>query len=223
MQTKRIGIFGGTFNPIHLGHLRSAEEVREAQQLAQVWFTPSGSPPHKAWHGVAPGLHRAQMIRLAITGNRAFRLCTVELERHGHSYSIDTVRELCARHPEAELAFILGLDAFREIATWKDYAGLFSLCDLIVTSRPGGALPRRPRELLPVAARESFWYQPDSATLTHHSGHRIVFQQLTDLDVSATTIRERIRSGSSVRYLLPPTVERYIRQHHLYGERGVAR
>lgn len=223
MHSRRIGIFGGTFNPIHLGHLRSAEEVREAQQLDQVWFTPSGSPPHKSWHGVAPGLHRAEMVRLAIAGNRAFRLCTVELERRGHSYSVDTVRELRECNPGIELAFILGLDAFREITTWKDYAELFSLCDWIVTSRPGGLLPRRLRELLPVAARKSFWYQRGSATLTHHSGHRIVFQQLTDLDVSATTIRERVRSGSSVRYLLPATVERYIRQHHLYGERGLAR
>lgn len=221
MHRKRIGIFGGTFNPIHFGHLRSAEEVREAQQLAQVWFTPSGSPPHKAWHGVAPGLHRAAMVRLAIAGNRAFRVCTVELERRGHSYSIDTVRELSECNPGADFAFILGLDAFREIATWKDYDGLFSLCDLIVTSRPGGALPLRLRELLPVAARKSFWYQRASATLTHHSGHQIVFQQLTDLDVSATTIRQRLGAGSSVRYLLPPTVERYIRQHHLYAERGV--
>lgn len=223
MTTKRIGIFGGTFNPIHVGHLRSAEEVGEAQALDRILFVPSGSPPHKAWHGVASATHRVEMVRRAIAGNRRFRLSTVETERRGHSYAVDTVRALAAAAPSTRFAFILGLDAFREISTWKSYATLFELCDLIVTSRPTGQPETRLLELLPVAARGDFWYQPDSTTLSHRSGHQISFQQLTDLDVSATRIRERVAAGLSVRYLLPRSVEQYIRRHSLYSKKGLAR
>jgi len=220
LARQRVGIFGGTFNPIHIGHLRSAEEVREAQSFDRILFVPSGSPPHKARQGIAPATHRVEMVRRAIAGHRRFRVCTVEIDRGGRSYSVDTLRELRAATPTARFAFIIGLDAFREIATWKEYTALFALCDLIVTSRPAVSAPPALRSLVPVAARKDFWYQPGSTTLTHCSGHQIIFQQLTDIDVSASTIRDRLAAGHSIRYLVPRSVEQYITKHHLYAPRS---
>ncbi len=223
MRLQRIGIFGGTFNPIHIGHLRSAEEVREAQHLDRVLFVPSGSPPHKAWHGIAPAAARVEMVRRAIAGNRHFRLSTTEVDRGGRSYSVDTLRSLSAAAPRARFAFILGLDAFREIATWKDYRALFELCDLVVTSRPAPSAPTALLAVLPVAVRRDFWYLPDSTTLRHRTGHHIFFQQLTDIDVSSSAVRERTAAGLSIRYLVPRAVEQYIHKHSLYSQRGAVR
>lgn len=163
------------------------------------------------------------MVRGAIAGNRHFRLSTVEVDRRGRSYSVDTVRTLSAAAPRARFAFILGLDAFREISTWKDYRSLFELCDLIVTSRPTPTAPTPLLAALPVAARRDFWYLPDSTTLRHRTGHHIFFQQLTDIDVSSSAIRARTAAGLSIRYLVPRSVEQYIHRHSLYSQRGVVR
>ena len=164
----RVGIFGGTFNPIHIAHLRSAEEVREAQQLDYVLFVPSATPPHKHRDGLAAAEYRLAMVKLAIAGNRRFRASTVEIDRGGRSYSVDTLRLLRAQMPEAKFCFILGMDAFREIATWKDYRSLFALCDLVVTSRP--PYPARPlRTALPVAVRAEFCYSARSKALEHRT------------------------------------------------------
>ena len=214
----RIGLFGGTFNPIHIGHLRSAEEVREAQGLDRVLFIPSASPPHKRGDGVVPAAHRLAMVRLAIAGNPRFRVSTIEIERGGPSFSVDTLRALRARRPRARFAFILGLDAFREIATWKSYRSLFALCDLIVTSRPPARAPAL-RAAIPVAVRQEFCYHRASRTLEHRTGNQIVFQRLSDLDISASALRARLHDGSSIRYLVPTSVERYIARHGLYVAR----
>jgi nicotinate (nicotinamide) nucleotide adenylyltransferase len=132
----RIGIFGGTFNPIHLAHLRSAEEVRAALRLDHVLFIPSAAPPHKRSDGLTSPAHRLAMVRLAIRGNPHFRVSTIEIERRGRSYSVDTLRALRRRIPGARFFFIMGMDAFREIATWKEYRSLFALSNIVVTSRP---------------------------------------------------------------------------------------
>lgn len=215
-MSARIGVFGGTFNPIHIGHLRSAEEVCEAQQLDRVLFIPSASPPHKRADGLAAAAHRLAMVRLAIAGNPRFRVSTIELERGGPSFSVDTLQALRARLPRARFAFILGIDAFREIATWKSYRSLFGLCDMIVTSRP----PLRAaavRAAIPVAVRPEFCYRGASRTLEHRTGNHIVFQRLSDLDISASALRARLHDGLSIRYLVPTAVERYIARHHLYA------
>jgi len=215
----RIGIFGGTFNPIHLAHLRSAEEVCEALGLRQVLFIPSAMPPHKGSSGLAPAAHRVAMVRAAIARNPRFRLSTMEIERHGRSYSIDTVRALRARLPAAALYFIVGLDAFRDIATWKDYAALFELTNIVVTSRPPHAAGSW-RTALPVAVRQQFCYRRRLRALEHRTGHLVVFQPITALDISASVIRQHLQHRRSIRYLVPPVVERYIVRHRLY-ERGV--
>ncbi len=215
----RIGILGGTFNPIHLAHLRSAEEVREAQRLDRILFIPRARPPHKGRHGMASAAHRLAMVRSAIAGNPHFRVSTIEIERGGQSYSVETLRLLRARMPRDEFHFIMGIDAFREIATWKEYESIFALCHVVVTSRPSfkeGPL----RTALPVAARTQFCYRRDSKELEHSTGNRVIFQRISDLDISASSIRQRIQRSLSIRYLVPTSVERYIVRHWLYAERS---
>jgi nicotinate-nucleotide adenylyltransferase len=218
----RIGILGGTFNPIHLAHLRCAEEVREAQRLDRVLFIPSATPPHKPADGLASSTHRLAMVRLGVAGNPYFRVSTIEIQRGGRSYSVDTLRALRARMPSAHFSFILGLDAFREIDTWKEFRSLFTLCDLIVISRPPYHEPPR-RAALPVAVRSEFCYRPHIGALEHQKGNRIIFQPVSALDLSASSIRQRVCRGTSIRYLVPDPVERYIRRHRLYARRVASR
>ena len=212
---KRIGLFGGTFDPIHLGHLRSAEEVREAFRLERIFFIPTSIQPLK--HSSASAAEdRLKMVRRAIAGNPAFAVSAVELKRPGKSFTIDTLRYFAASRPKAELFFIIGMDAFRDIERWKDFKALFALSNFIVTSRPGSHA-RMTRDAIPVAARKVFWYDRARGSFRHESGARIYFLKLTDIAISASEIREKVKRGKSIRYLVPAKVERYI------GERGLYR
>jgi nicotinate-nucleotide adenylyltransferase len=214
---RRVGILGGSFDPIHVGHLRSAEEVREALALERVYFIPVHQPPHKPQRRLADGRDRLAMVELAVADNPAFRASAVEIERSGTSFSVDTLRSFAEVEPGAALFFIVGMDAFREMQTWKDAPRIFELANVVVTSRP----PRKARpsiEHLPVAAREAFCYHPPTLSYRHRIGTSLRFLAITCIDVSATTLRERIRSGRSVRYLGPPAVERYLIEHRLYRQ-----
>jgi nicotinate-nucleotide adenylyltransferase len=215
----RVGILGGSFNPVHIGHLRVAEEVREGLTLDRILFVPASLPPHKVGRNLAAPEHRLAMVRLAVRGNRYFTASDLELARPGRSYSVDTLRSLQQAHPSWELFFILGVDAFAEIDTWKEYETLFHLADFVVVSRPGFPAENL-LAILPVAAREHFWYAADRSTLHHRSGHRVRLRTVTALDISATAIRERVARGESIRYLVPDAVERYIRTHNLYARRS---
>lgn len=215
VKIRRLGIFGGTFDPIHLAHLRCAEEAREALSLDRVLFVPSATPPHKSGT-VASGRDRLAMVRRAVAGHPMFRASSIEIHRSGPSYSIDTLRALRRRFPEpTKFVFLLGIDAFREIGTWKQFADLFPLADFAVLSRPPHRQPA-PRNLLPVAARRQFCYSHRRRMLVHESGNRIVFLDVTSLDISASDIRQRVRRGKSIRYLVPNSVERYLDEHRLY-------
>ncbi len=135
---QRLGLFGGTFNPIHYGHLRSAEEVCEALGLTRLWFIPAGTPPHKADQGITPFAVRLEMTRLAVGDHPVMSVSDLEGRRPGRSYSIETLRQIRQEiGPSWELYFILGLDAVLEIATWKDYQDLFTLSHFVVLDRPG--------------------------------------------------------------------------------------
>jgi nicotinate-nucleotide adenylyltransferase len=213
----RIGIFGGTFNPIHLAHLRSAEEVCEAQRLDRILFIPSATPPHKRRDGLASAAHRFAMVKRAIAGNPRFRASRVEIDRGGRSYTVDTLRVLRISMPSARFTLIVGMDAFREIGTWKRYGDIFAHCDIVVTSRPGFAV-RSLRAALPVAVRNEFWYRANR-TLEHSTGNQIILQRISDLDISASSIRHGLSRQSSIRYLVPASVERYIAEHRLYARR----
>lgn len=209
----RVGIFGGTFNPIHLGHVRSAGEIRHNCNLDHIYFVPSARPPHKDAGEMAGGRHRLRMVELAVADEPAFSASAVELERAGPSYSVDTIRHFRAALPSASLSFILGLDAFLAIQTWKDYRTLPSLCHLIVTSRPGTPRPRCP---LPVDFRSVFCYDPALRMYTHPSHSTLVLREIRGLNISASAIRRNIQSGASVRSLVHPAVAAYIADHGLY-------
>jgi nicotinate-nucleotide adenylyltransferase len=211
-----IGILGGTFNPVHVAHLRVAEEVREAERLDEMWLVPSAVPPHKGTADVAPAAHRLRMVELAVADVPGFRASSMEIERAGASYSIDTLRAVRAQVGDAvRVVFVIGYDAFRDFGTWKEHASIFGLCDVVVVTRPPWpetlAIPD-----LPVAAREAFWYDPASESFRHSSGHVLTLQRITALDVSAAAIRARLAAGRSVRFLIPRPVEAYIAEHGLY-------
>jgi nicotinate-nucleotide adenylyltransferase len=196
-----------------------AEEARETLALDQVLFVPSATPPHKLARAVAPAADRLAMVRLAVAGNPHFDVSTIETERAGRSYTIDTLRLLGERMPEARLVLLIGLDAFRDIGTWKEYRSLFGLADLAVMSRPGG-LRRSLRALLPVAARRDFCYRASGKVLLHDTGKTIIALDVTALDVSASDIRLRLQRGQSIRYLVPSAVGRYLERRRLYRGRS---
>ena len=213
----KIGLFGGTFDPIHWGHLRSAEEVSETFALDRVYFIPAAVPPHKRGHTTTPALDRLQMVRLAVAKNPKFSVSTVEISRPGVSYSIDTIREFAgSMHARDSLYFIIGLDAFREIGTWKDFAAIFPLCNFIVTSRPGSK-EKDPLKGTGVAVKKLFCYDFKGKNYRHECGTRVYFDELTDIAISASEIRALVQAGKSIRYLVPPTVEKYIHRRGLYG------
>jgi nicotinate-nucleotide adenylyltransferase len=212
-----IGILGGTFDPVHLAHLRVAEEIRETQRLAEVRLVPSAIPPHKTRRPVTAARHRLAMVERAVAGHRGLAAWDVELRRAGPSYSVDTLRALRAeRGPQVRLVFALGWDAFTELDTWKEYREIFGLCDVVVVTRPAHP-PRLSLDDFPVAARKTLLYDRRIAGFRHVSGHEVTLQRVTALDVSATDIRARVRAGRSIAFLVPESVRRYIHDHALYG------
>ena len=211
----RIGILGGTFNPTQLAHLRVAEEVREACGLERVRFIPAAHPPHKKEAVQLPFAHRRAMVEAAIAGNPAFAVSDIEARRPGKSYSVRTLEILREERSTDELYFIIGLDSFRDLASWRDYSRLFELAHLVVAARPG-VFAGDPRKLLPVAIRECFCYNGASRTLRHHGGNSVLFVEETHLDISSTRIRQLVAAGRSIRYLVPPAVADYITVHGLY-------
>ncbi|MCX5890954.1 MAG: nicotinate-nucleotide adenylyltransferase [Deltaproteobacteria bacterium] len=212
----RLGLFGGTFNPIHFGHLRAAEEVCEALALHHLWFIPAAHPPHKAPQVLTPFEVRLEMIRLAVGNHPVMAVSDLEGRRPGMSYSIETLRLLREEvGPTWELYFILGLDAMLEIRTWKDYAQLFELCHFVVLDRPGYDRSRL-EEMLTRNVQPQFQALEGGAGFQHLSGYKVLWQQTTLLDISATGIRRLVHQGRSIRYLLPEPVRGYIINQGLY-------
>lgn len=218
-----VGILGGTFNPIHLAHLRAAEEVREAEALDEVRLVPAALPPHKEAAALVSAAHRLQMVECAVAGLAGLSASGIELGRAGASYSVDTVRAVRAEiGPDRRLVFILGRDAFRDFHTWREPAAIFALCDVVVVTRPPATDPLTEAEI-PVAAREAFCYDSHSESFRHRSGHVLKLQRITALDISAAAIRARLVAGRSVRFLVPAAVEAYIAAHGLYRREDRAR
>jgi nicotinate-nucleotide adenylyltransferase len=211
----KLGILGGTFNPIHLAHLRIAEEVREACALDRVLFIPAAVPPHKPLAGDIPFAQRLAMVEAAIADHPAFAVSDIENRRPGKSYSVHTLEALRREHPTAELFFIIGLDSFRDLSTWREYQRLFELTHLVVAARPGVA-EGDPKSLLPIAIMKDFCYNRASNSLKHRSGNSIFFVEETLLDISSTRIRRMVATGRSIRYLVPAPVLDYIDRHGLY-------
>lgn len=216
-----IAILGGTFDPIHLAHLRVAEEVREACRLDEVRLVPAAVPPHKARKPIASAPQRLAMVELAVGDTPGLRAWDVELGRPGPSYSIDTVRALRAEvGPACRIVFVLGRDAFAEFHTWREPEGIMALADLVILTRPPATAPLA-LEDFPVATREALCYDFSSGSFHHASGHEVRLLPVTSLDISATDIRARAARGHSIRFLVPSAVERFIATHGLYRPRGV--
>jgi len=209
------GLLGGTFDPIHLGHLRCAEEIRESFGLEKVLFVPAARPPLKRTD-ITPFPDRLKMIRLAIRGNQALDVSAVEGRRKGRSYSIDTVRYFLDLHGKGlELFFVLGQDAFQDIRLWKDWEELLSLCHFVVMTRPGYGKEDLHDILTPgLAAR--YRYTRNRKAFRGPAGTFIFFRSVSFLDISSTGIRKRLAEGKSVRYLLPQRVIDYIFKNSLY-------
>lgn len=193
---------GGTFDPIHVGHLVTAEEARQQFDLNSVIFVPTGMPPHKNSANISLPEHRYLMTTLAVMSNPYFFVSRVEIDQDKPTYTIDTVKYYSARkNPEPEIFFITGADAILEIFTWKDYEELLNLCTFIAVSRPGYSLDRFHESLDKTA--------PEMRQKVH-------LLEIPALAVSSTFIRERVALGKTIKYLTPEPVEQYIKKHELY-------
>ncbi len=211
---KRTGIFGGTFDPIHSGHLRVAEEVRELFDLDKMIFIPAYIQPLKDAHAAACAKHRLEMARQAVADNPYFEVNDCEVRREGPSYTVDTLDQIQSTCPKARLYFLLGSDAWLNITLWHDYMRLFESAELVVMSRPGYNVAP-PDEVLPLEAAGSLCY--DGERYAYPSGGGVRFAQVTWLDISGTLIRKKCKEGKSIKYLVHPAVEEYIRREKLYA------
>lgn len=220
MDTKtgeRIGLLGGTFNPIHEGHIRAAREVRRAFDMDRVLLVPSFIPPHKGSGDVAAPEHRLLMAREAVRDFPGIEVSPVEIEAGGRSYSVRTLEIVRRLHPGAEIYFILGIDAFLEIETWMEYRRLLESCRMIVISRPGFRLEDAwnvlGEDFRPRICR---WRGPGALGRDEAKRYTIFLLEMEALDVSSSEIRERLRSGRPVSGLLSPAVAEYIKENGLY-------
>ncbi len=196
-----IGVLGGTFDPIHIGHLILAEEVRARLNLAEILFVPAGQPWLKVDSPILPAEHRVEMVRLAIADKAYFKLSTMEIERAGPTYTIDTIAELKAQLGIGdELFFILGWDNLAELPQWWQPSRLITMCRLVAVPRLGYPLPD-------LEALE--------ASIPGLS-QRVTLMDKPEIDISASAIRNRVAQGLSIRHLVPEPVDEYIRQHKLY-------
>lgn len=194
----RVGIMGGTFDPVHLGHLLAAELAREAAGLDEVWFMPSYVPPHKAKGPAAAPEERLEMVRLAVEGNPSFRVTDIEIRKGGTSYTVDTLALLMKEHPDAEFSYIIGADMVMYLPKWYRITDIVRQIGFIGLARPGwetdlGALPAEIRE-------------------------KVTLVPMVRMELSSTEIRRRLSEGQSVRYMLPERVREYIEGRGLYGD-----
>jgi nicotinate-nucleotide adenylyltransferase len=215
----KVGVFGGTFNPIHYGHLRAAEEVREKLGFDRILFVPSGSPPLKA-ADKADALYRFEMARLALADSEYFQLSDVEYRLSGKSYTVKTIESLKNADPCAEFAFILGIDAFLDIPNWWRPEELIALTDFVVISRPGFVFADLSGSPYMKIDRRVLNRIDNKKTETHRaklkSGRTATLLRLTPINISSTAVRRLVRQSRSIKYLLPADVRSYIITKKLY-------
>ena len=197
----RIGILGGTFDPVHFGHLLVAESCREQLQLDQVRFVPAGDPPHKPGRPLSQGKTRVEMLRLAIAGCSSFVVDPRELDHAGPTFTVDTLTSMTGDFPDDQLYFLMGADSLRDFATWKTPERIAQLAELVVCNRPGVALP--------TSEQIEAWVGPMIA-------RRTTSVRIPGVDVSATELRDRVRDHRSLRFLTPRSVEVCIEAFQLY-------
>lgn len=199
----RIGIFGGTFDPVHLGHLVLAEQCREQCRLDEVWFVPAGTPPHKSRTGITPAQERREMLEFAIAGHERFRISLCEFARSGPSFTVDTLAQLAQESPGHEWFLLLGADSVHDLPTWRDPHRILQQATVVAVNR--GDSPGMQLDELAAS------FSPDEL-------QRILTVTIPGLEISSSDIRERARAGRSVRYLVPRAVEMYLNQRNLYRD-----
>ncbi|MFA6807907.1 MAG: nicotinate-nucleotide adenylyltransferase [Eubacteriales bacterium] len=200
-KSKRLGIMGGTFDPIHYGHMVAAEMARTAFNLDYVLFIPTGTPPHKVDHQVTEACYRYKMVDLSIRDNAFFKLSSLEIDRDGPSYTIDTLKILQNKFPKQEIFFITGTDALKELVSWREPENIIRFAKVIGASRPG--------------------YDASEFLEKIFKEYPVTKERISELEVpalaiSSTDIRRRVRTGKSIRYLLPEEVRLYIEKNNLY-------
>ncbi|MCK5392446.1 MAG: nicotinate-nucleotide adenylyltransferase [Deltaproteobacteria bacterium] len=218
IKQNRVGLFGGTFDPIHFGHLRAAEEIRQILSLTKIYFIPSSIPPHKEGSDITCASDRLEMLRLAIEGNEYFDISEFELESKSTSYTVDTLEHLSGAHPDTEFYFMLGNELFNHIESWKDYRRLFELAHFAVITRPG--FSDLDSNKIPLALKEDFRYYKKIENVISYtkSGLRdVVFTEIGGIEISSTDIRNLIKSNKSIKYLVPDKIEKYIITEKLYA------
>jgi nicotinate-nucleotide adenylyltransferase len=217
----RLGILGGTFDPIHLGHLRLAEEVGEELDLERVYLVPAAAPPHKERKPVTSFVHRLAMARIGAKGSPLLDVHDLEGRRQGLSYSIETLEKFHELYgPHSQLFFIIGLDAFLEIETWKRYGELFDFTNFVVIERPGF----QSRKLLSFLRSSglSLKREGKKRSFLAPSGNRLIYKRVSLMDISSTEIRLRVGAGKSIRFLVPEEVRTYIVDKELYRSHGAS-
>jgi len=190
----KVGVFGGTFDPPHIGHLIVAEHVREHLGLGKILFVPASIPPHKGMKETAEPHHRLEMLQISVKGNRFFDISDIELQRGGVSYTVDTLRQLQSASPNDALFFLLGMDMLIEFHTWRSQQEILDLAEVVVLTRPDFRMPELDRSLQ----------------------RRITMCRVSEIGVSSSEIRRRVKEGRSIHYMVVPAVEAYIQRHRLY-------
>jgi len=214
-QILRLGILGGTFDPIHIGHLRIAEEIREELELKKVYLIPGAMPPHKDRGMVTPFGARLTMAKMAAQDSPFLEALDLEGRRPGLSYSIETLKEIHGLfQPGPELFFIIGMDAFQEIRTWKQYKRLFDYANFVVIKRPGFSVEEL--ESFVLSLDVGFENQGMENLFTIPSGNLLIYKEAALMDISSTGIREMVAAGRSIRFLVPKLVRRFILEKGLY-------
>lgn len=216
-RRERLGVLGGTFNPLHLGHFRAAESVREAMLLDRVLFVPARIPPHKSDPDITPAEDRYCMIQAAMGSESDFEVSRIEIDREGPSYTIDTLRELEKLRPEADIFFITGIDSFHDIQSWWHWKELLESYPFIVHGRPGCVL-NGAFEAVPEHMRSLLVTLPEGAPPPTEARAKVYLTQIVTLDISSTEVRAMVRRGRSIRYLVPVEVEAFIHSHRLYRD-----
>jgi len=216
---EKIVVFGGTFNPIHYGHMRCAIEVSEAIAVPRVVFMPAAASPHKGTNGEVGADLRLAMARLGVSGKPLFEVSDMEVRRGSVSYTVDTVNELVAAGLAPTL--IVGADQFNLLSTWVDYEQILRLADIAVVPRPGIIL-KSMEEALPVEVAGGFCYDKKNASHVNKEGRRITFVNSTLMGISSSDIRRRVSEGRSISYLVSSLVENFIKENRLYLRGGKA-
>ena len=217
-MTNKIGLFGGSFNPVHIGHLRAAEEIKELLKLDKIIFIPTSVHPLKKSRNIPDGKKRYQMLKLAVSGNPDFEVSDIELKRKGPSYTIDTLKYFSKKYRSKEFYFILGTENLSNIDKWKQFQELFQYSNFAIMKRPGVKF-NNSKSVIPSKLRRMFKFIESSDDITvyeHKSSKELIFVNIRGIRISSTRVRKLIKDKKSVRYFIPNNLNTYILKNKLY-------